>query len=157
VILLENFKGLRLRFHHIVCLQGFVGYGYSDSFTRNLQSVVEKIADGYTNRILKLTFSPDEVCMLCPNLIDGMCKMEEKIIRLDKAVYRVLKKSCFWKGLKTLYRPGDVFRAVNRNSLVISRVVCRGCRWQDVCAWFKMNRVKAITNCHVVGGELIRC
>ncbi len=55
-----------LRAHHLLCLQGFVGLGYSDSFTENMRAIKEAVTNGST--VVEVTLAPDAICRPCPHL-----------------------------------------------------------------------------------------
>jgi hypothetical protein len=79
---------LRLRAHHALCLQGFVGLGYSDSFTENMRAVKDALADDSTE--VEMTLAPDAICGACPHLATrASCGSPEGTDR-DRAVIAAL-------------------------------------------------------------------
>lgn len=93
---------LRIRAHHLNCIPRFKGNGYSEEFCRNMHKIKERIERGAEYEIV---FSADDVCAFCPNLIDGVCIDEEKVLRYDKL--SIQKKD-------------------------ISEI-CADCGWYDIC------------------------
>lgn len=84
-----------LRAHHLLCLQGYQGYGYDEKFKKNMDKVFyqlnihnNNIKNNYNDdgnedkdnenikNIIILTDSPDDLCSYCPNLIDNKCAGE---------------------------------------------------------------------------------
>jgi hypothetical protein len=57
---------LVLRAHHLLCLQGFVGMGYSDAFTANMGRIKSALEDDST--VVQVTLAPDVICGACPHL-----------------------------------------------------------------------------------------
>jgi uncharacterized protein len=56
-----------LRAHHILCIQGFRGEGYSEKFVANFASIVEQL-NTYKDTQVKLIAGPDDICYCCPHL-----------------------------------------------------------------------------------------
>ena len=42
---------ITLRGHHLLCIQGYQGYGYSEKFTDNMDNIIEDlIKEGFLNK-----------------------------------------------------------------------------------------------------------
>ncbi len=79
---------LLLRPHHLLCMQNFVGKGYSEAFTGNMKSI-KALYDA--DAAFELWLGPDSVCAACPNIgMDSRCKDQEKVERFDRAVLALL-------------------------------------------------------------------
>jgi nucleoside-triphosphatase len=61
-----------LRAHHILCIQGFRGKGYSEKFVANFASIVEQLTVNKDTRI-KLIAGPDDICRCCPYFGENGC------------------------------------------------------------------------------------
>ena len=63
---------IRLRPHHLLCLQTFVGHGYSPEFTAHMTIVQKQLT---TDPLTPITLvnGPDDLCGHCPNCVDGSC------------------------------------------------------------------------------------
>ncbi len=61
-----------LRPHHLLCLQTFVGHGYSPEFTAHMTIVQKQLT---TDPLTPITLvnGPDVLCGHCPNCVDGSC------------------------------------------------------------------------------------
>ena len=61
-----------LRPHHLLCLQTFVGHGYSPEFTAHMTIVQKQLT---TDPLTPITLvnCPDDLCGHCPNCVDGSC------------------------------------------------------------------------------------
>jgi len=84
---------VRLRGHNVLCIQGFVGKGYSESFVANMTDVVDSLAKDDTE--VTLLDEPDALCAACPNLEDEGCALhgagtERRIVHQDRDVLRRL-------------------------------------------------------------------
>ena len=63
---------LRLRGHHLLCLFGFRGLGYSAAFVENMRSVAEAFF-GQGGADVELLDECDDICRACPREKDGRC------------------------------------------------------------------------------------
>lgn len=95
---------LRLRAHHLNCLPRFSGSGYSEEFCKNMQSVKERFMSGEDYAIV---FGADDICAFCPNLIDSVCRDNEKVCRFDE--------------LTAQFGAGNIAR------------ICSDCQWYYIC------------------------
>lgn len=93
---------LRIRPHHLNCMPRFIGKGYSNDFCRNMQKIKVRIENGepYT-----LVYEADDICVHCPNLIDGECKDNDKVLCYDR---------------------------LSANETDISKI-CPDCQWYEIC------------------------
>ena len=65
---------VRLRGHNLLCIQGFVGKGYSPEFVDNMTSVVDALhADPQSE--VRVVAEPDALCDACPNLGQHGCEL----------------------------------------------------------------------------------
>ncbi|KGN02153.1 hypothetical protein Z969_06940 [Clostridium novyi A str. 4570] len=82
---------LNLRAHHLFCIQGYLGNGYSEKFTKNMDKIVEKLKAN-PNITLKVINKVDDVCRCCPNKLENnLCESQEKVNNLDLKVLEFLK------------------------------------------------------------------
>jgi hypothetical protein len=126
---------VRLRPHHLNCLQGFTGHGYDEAFTARLRAIAEAVNADVAAPVT-LVDGLDDVCAACPHATGGACTApgggEEAVAAHDAAVLAAL-------GL----RAGDVtsFAAVKArlagDPAARDRVLawCRDCRWIALCAF----------------------
>jgi hypothetical protein len=83
-----------IRAHSLLCLQGFRGRGYSESFVEAMREVKERI-DADTTLHVEAIDSPDVFCDACPNLKGGGCTLggprhEVHMVAQDREVLRRL-------------------------------------------------------------------
>lgn len=123
---------LRLRGHHLLCLHGFRGFGYSPEFVSNMTAVRDSLIA--STREIELLDSPDDICRECPHLTGDECSQgngEFGKRRMDTAVVRKL-------GLS----PGDrmdsreLFQLVRKRFSTGLEEICADCQWfaQGWCA-----------------------
>ena len=79
---------MKLRPHHLLCIQKFTGHGYDAAFTAHMTSVVAALAENPQTQIT-LTHGCDELCEKCPNKIDGRCSSLQKVETMDSLVLDV--------------------------------------------------------------------
>lgn len=120
---------MRIRGHHIICLQFFHGQGYSQEFVRNLFQVIQRLATG--GKAVAVV-GPDDVCAACPALAKGQCAQEpesEEAVRvLDALAMEMLELEPdqeFEWGTATL----SVQRFIDR----WRALACDGCEWEEQC------------------------
>lgn len=65
---------MKLRAHHLLCTQGFVGMGYSDTFTRNMAHIVAQMNAG---ELIEVVDSCDDICAACPHRRGRDCGASE--------------------------------------------------------------------------------
>ena len=119
---------VKLRGHHLLCLHGFRGLGYSPEFTANMHAIHSRLIENGCEEIT-VTDSPDDICAACPNLFEGGCgssgpEREQYIREKDIKVLRGLKLS-----------PGDKMQAkvlflktADEFSEKLDKI-CLPCRW----------------------------
>ena len=113
--------------HHILCVQNYVGRGYSQEFTHHMDMIVEELA-----RDPEITIHEgcDDICKACPHNTDNTCRSLDKVDRMDAQVI----KACWldhnekynWMDLKALARE-RVFDTGRFDD------ICRDCQWYDIC------------------------
>lgn len=118
----------KLRGHHLICLQFFVGKGYNCRFVKNTFKVLKRVRKGR----IRITNGLDDVCQACPYGIDGRCvnpKTSDKTIRkLDKVALLLLS-----------IKPGsnvswnDVRRRLPEILPIWIEKACKGCIWWRIC------------------------
>ena len=130
---------INLRGHHLLCLQGFQGYGYNEEFTRNMTIIHEKLMNDEES--IHLVNGLDDLCKYCPNINKDICindRENEKILKMDKIVIdKVLKESN-----QKEYKASELFNMTNRIFKSSSDIkdTCYRCKWYDVCTWAKSKK-----------------
>ena len=63
---------IKLRGHHLLCLHGFRGFGYSPEFVSNMTSIRDKLLNSPELEV-EVNTSPDDICSVCPHLAEDRC------------------------------------------------------------------------------------
>lgn len=124
---------LILRGHHLLCLQGFQGYGYDEAFVENMGEINRQRK--LDNTTISLTNTADDICKSCPNLKDGLCenqKQNETIKSMDEQVLSKLDPSKEYNSL-------NLFKEVekNFNSKESVSKICSKCMWHKECLFYQ--------------------
>lgn len=124
---------IKLRGHHLLCLQGFQGYGYSEDFVSNMTRINELRKSDEC--IISLTNEPDDICFSCPNLKNNLCENEIQnsiIVKMDNEVLSKLNSNKEHNSINLFDEVASKF-----NSLKSVENVCNGCKWTDECLFYK--------------------
>jgi hypothetical protein len=125
---------IKLRGHHLFCLQGFQGYGYSENFIENMINIKEDVEKLDTEIVL--CDYPDDICKCCPNLNGELCKNVEcnaNIIEMDQKV--LIKLDYFEDNILAK----DLFEKINGifNSKKDIENICGSCNWLEKCLFYQ--------------------
>lgn len=138
---------IKLRAHHLLCLQGYRGYGYDRNFKINVENVLHCLKTNPNVIVLK---SSDAICGRCPNLKDEKCclnlgrydnlskeKMEssnQEIIKMDSFV---IKKTSMIEN--KLYNINDLYEDINSSFEKVDDLIdiCGSCIWTKECSWYQ--------------------
>lgn len=120
---------LIIRAHHLLCMRGFQGYGYSREFVDNMERILKWIHDNPRKPIMIVDF-PDDICAACPFLDGSTCLRAEDTVRLmDQMLMDLL-------GIKS----GDGLTSTEIDDLISPLLdspelteICGECSWIDVC------------------------
>jgi hypothetical protein len=124
---------LHIRGHHLLCLKGFQGYGYDESFVENMTEVdnLRKLPD----TIISLTDSPDDICRLCPNLKDNICEdkiQNERIISMDRKVLKKIDTTKEYNSIELFHIVDEIFSTKESVS-----EICFNCIWHEKCLFYQ--------------------
>jgi hypothetical protein len=128
-------KCLKIRAHHLCCIQGFQGYGYSLAFVANLRAVISDIM-AFPSRSLELISECDVICASCPSKRE--CTAQESTVsrRIRNMDLVVMDKLKIKEG--TIMEAGKAFRLINSQLSNASDIeeVCGTCKWRQKCIWY---------------------
>jgi len=122
-------SGVVLRGHHLLCLLGFRGLGYSQEYTSNMWRIA-KLLRSAPYMSVEVRDYPDDICQPCPFFAAGGCaeqgpESEERARERDRAVLRRLGLRCG--------EPITWAELLSRVKASISSAdlpqICKGCRW----------------------------
>lgn len=121
---------MKLRAHHLMCLQTFEDEGYDENMIRRMAEIINTIRNQPKTRI-EILRRCDDICEACPYIKNGRCNKRlnlEKFVRLLDS--DVLKRT----GLKE----GQTMKAKEVFPLVKQKIkpedlatICKGCEWLE--------------------------
>lgn len=127
---------IKLRAHHLLCLQGFQGYGYNQEYIQNLKAIFHRFDTEPDLTIVVIT-ECDDVCAKCPFNKDGVCSKEpDSAWKVKDMDLRVLKKIRLKEGQKGT--ADELIDLVNEKLKDINDVqpICGDCEWKKDCLWY---------------------
>jgi hypothetical protein len=117
---------IKLRGHHLICLNFFKGDNYSKEFRDYLSELKENLND----REIELVYSIDDVCNKCCYLKKDICNYnknaEDEIREMDSKAIEILdirKRDIKWKEIKE-----KIPKIFNKWFSY-----CRACDWKEDC------------------------
>ena len=129
---------MKIRAHHLLCIQGFQGYGYSEEFTKNLSKIIRSLKS-FSNQKIEIITECDIICSYCPYNIDEICHKDkesyEKIKEMDAKVLEKLEIPD-----KSTFKANEIFSITNKRLTGFDlEEICGDCSWKDKCLVFKEN------------------
>jgi hypothetical protein len=119
---------LRIRGHHLLCMLGFRGLGYSAGFVANMQAVVDAFLSDPPPAV-EVVIEADSICRACPHLSEGACarkeSSEERVRSKDSAVLGVLGIAAGSRMTASELRA----RVAGRVSVSTLESLCARCGW----------------------------
>jgi hypothetical protein len=77
---------INLRPHHLLCVQGFEGKGYSSNFIKNMAGITDKLKNEKDTAV-RVVFKTDDICAECPHKIgENLCAGDDKAQDIDRKV-----------------------------------------------------------------------
>lgn len=126
---------IRIRAHHLLCIQGFQGLGYSEEFTINLARITEKIRNR-PSFFIKVITGADSICKHCPHLQEDLCNMGtesgEGIRAMDVSV---LEELDIESG--SLILSSQITVLTDNMSPKAVKAICGNCGWREDCLFFR--------------------
>lgn len=119
---------LVLRAHHLLCIHGFRGMGYSEQFITTMRTIVEQMKDDRPRKV-RVVRGLDTACGSCPHQGPGICQAsqdsEKHVLGLDTNVLTHLNLI-----------PGEIYDKHELIERTRERVrpedldhLCAGCSW----------------------------
>lgn len=128
-----SFDVIEIRAHHLLCMQGFQGYGYSQEFERNMADIINYL-EKHPFFTLKVVAGVDAICQSCPHLKDGNCGKPDSSA-IGNMDLKVLEKLGIEEGETKTAKEilNEVKETLNYKDL---QEICGGCSWKDKCLFF---------------------
>lgn len=130
-------RSLKVRAHHLLCLQGFQGYGYDDNFVDGMVDFL-KVYESDPELEFEVTADVDAICAPCPHRDDQVCRKDLDADRRIKETDR-----------RTLTKLGIAAGATGNARVFLSHVnatlkskndvaeICGTCPWTAKCLWYQ--------------------
>jgi uncharacterized protein len=123
---------IRIRAHHLLCIQGFQGKGYSAEFVENMRQKIDFLKNNPSKRV-QITDEWDEICASCPHLEKNICSesdgAENRIKNMDLMTMNVLGLECgqeyFFDNIQD--------KIIKNISLDNLKKICGPCSWNNTC------------------------
>ena len=128
---------LRLRPHHLLCLQTFTGRGYSEEFVRHMTLVKRQLTRDPRTAI-ELVSGVDDLCAHCPNNVDGQCTSDNPALFDSKVSRKLYSSGLISPDAVSKDHPGKqpvltgIPDALEISSSVLEEC-CPGCEWIELC------------------------
>jgi uncharacterized protein len=128
-------KCINIRAHHLCCIQGFQGYGYSPAFVTNMRTVISDIKAS-PSRPIKLVSECDTICASCPSKRECSTQKSVHSHRIKNMDLVVMEKLNIEEG--TVMEANEAFRLINLKLNTSSEIedVCEICKWKLKCLWY---------------------
>jgi hypothetical protein len=118
----------RIRPHHLLCIQGFRGQGYSPTFIANLSRIKEYF-EAAPDAPVELVHGVDEICDYCPHLDSNDCtRPGQKVSELDRMALERMKLSAGMTESWSFF----VDAICEHIDTAKMDEVCHGCNWIDL-------------------------
>lgn len=123
---------LKIRAHHLLCMQGYQGYGYSRDFKHNLEKIINYLSSN-PNSQLETVADVDIICQKCPHLENGYCNRSSSPTIRDMDL-KVLEKL----GLKdgAIEPAQKLLLKVTTWESHDLQSICGECSWKDKCLMY---------------------
>jgi hypothetical protein len=120
---------IKLRGHHLVCLQFFRGEGYNREFIANLEDVIGRAEKGEEIEVVE---GADDVCRACPALKGDECVAKPGV---DAEIREMDKEAASHLGVKVgeRVRWQEVSPKVAATPKDWFAGFCAGCDWEKAC------------------------
>ena len=126
---------MKIRAHHLLCMQGFQGQGYSREFNENMSKVI-RILKSNPEQEIKIVEECDAICKYCPHNKNMRCKniiSNWMIKQMDRNVIKKLKiDSGTPKSAESIIAlTNEIFKTQKD-----IKEICGNCGWKEKCLWY---------------------
>ncbi|MBB4265272.1 DUF1284 domain-containing protein [Roseospira visakhapatnamensis] len=126
---------VRLRAHHLLCILGYAGNGYSARFVATLDSVVARLSAGEEGLLVE---GPDDICgpVVDAEAGDAHC-LRRSVLDRDARAAAALSARVGWRvrtGERLVLTRERVERLRAAYAEGAFRDACVDCEWETMCA-----------------------
>ena len=90
---------IHLRPHHGLCIQQFVGRGYSEDFVKNMTELIGRLQSS-PQQMIELCCRADDLCGSCPHRVENGCTSGQKVQQIIHAgKLGSVCRECEWLSL----------------------------------------------------------
>ncbi|MEH6942323.1 DUF1284 domain-containing protein [Bacillus sp. JJ722] len=118
-----------LRGHHLLCIHGFRGMGYSPEFVKKMHEIVNDIRNEEKDFFIKVVAAFDDACFTCPHKGKIKCEADEDsnehVLSMDEKIIHHL-------GLeKNKYYQKSYLVSLTAKMVIPEDLdyLCEGCSW----------------------------
>ncbi|MBC8534392.1 DUF1284 domain-containing protein [Yeguia hominis] len=129
---------LQIRAHHLFCTALFEGCGYDESFSREMERILQCLQMKPEMRIRLCCGEADPLCLHCPNHTpDGGCRLGTENVRMRDQI--LLQAFSLHPGR---YRYAELRARLKTGTKADFEAVCGGCRWKEAgfCSFSKLQK-----------------
>lgn len=116
---------IKLRPHHLLCFQSYIGKGYSCEFADNMDLIARELKDNPENKVM-IVKGKDDVCIKCPNLKSNLCIDADKVDKIDLGVLShlgIIYKEYSYKSLVK-----SIYTNISKSDF---DKICSNCEWYE--------------------------
>lgn len=125
---------LRLRAHHLLCIERFQGKGYNSEFTESMAQLIQELQKN-SMQMIELLNEGDMLCENCPNCInENKCKLgNNNVVQKNNLVLQYLKRKPK-SHISYIQLQRMVQQSISEDDF---NACCSNCRWYTtgVCAY----------------------
>jgi uncharacterized protein len=121
---------MKLRGHHLFCLLGFQGHGYSASFIEKMNELSINYWDLNQDFPIKITTHTDQICRSCPYIKNEDCGINPIV---DRKLREMDNRILHFIGLEPehIYNKSFILDRISKNVKPDDLdVLCKGCVWK---------------------------
>ncbi|KUK01664.1 MAG: Uncharacterized protein XD44_0251 [Methanobacteriaceae archaeon 41_258] len=123
----------KIRAHHLLCIEGFQGYGYDKKFTENLKDIIKTLKED-PNIQVTLVNEVDEICRMCPN--KSKCEGDENLKAKDERLIKHLNLN-----VKETKQYHELHSLIENIDFKILEEICGNCQWIKKCKFYTKKRI----------------
>lgn len=120
---------MRLRPHHLLCIQKYSGHGYDEDFTGHMNTLVSELRE-HPNTPITVAQGCDDLCGRCPNNRNGVCDSLEKVAFMDSAVLGICGLA-YGETVPWAKAAGSARERIFETDAF--HTICACCQWFELC------------------------